>query len=180
MMRYAVATPQSSRFRRMRSAASPSDSMKTTSRDPRLNASKPTAPVPAKTSKKTVPETVGPRISKRVSLRRSLVGRSRKPRGPRNFLPRNFPEITRIKLKPRGSRGWFSLFVADEARAQTGGRSILSRQEPGRSGHAIDRGSGQRSDGTHHRGHLSGYRENDRPRGAPVPALYGLAPGWRS
>ena len=42
----------------MRSAASPLDSMKMTSRDPRLNASKPTAPVPAKTSRKTVPETV--------------------------------------------------------------------------------------------------------------------------
>src|SRR6185437_8126838 len=65
---------------------------------PRLRASIPTAPEPAKRSIKIEPSTTGPRILNSVSRKRSLDGRSASPRRLWIFLLRYFPAITRMPL----------------------------------------------------------------------------------
>src|SRR5215472_13612233 len=74
-------------------------SMNTTFRAPRLNASMPTAPVPANRSTKKAPATRSPRMLKRVSRKRSLVGRSAMPLGLFKCRLRYFPAITRINAR---------------------------------------------------------------------------------
>src|SRR5580698_5038728 len=88
------------RFSRIKRAALASDSTKIVSRAPRLMASMPTAPVPAKRSTKRESSTDGPRTLKRVSRRRSLVGRRRCAPGPFRGRLRYFPAITRIVSVP--------------------------------------------------------------------------------
>src|ERR1700676_3478619 len=70
--------------------------MKTTSEAPPPRASMPTAPVPAKTSRKRELVTRSPRTLKRVSRRRSLVGRRAEPFRDLRRRLRYLPAITRI------------------------------------------------------------------------------------
>src|SRR5467141_2604060 len=72
--------------------------MKTTCVAPRLIASMPTAPVPAKTSRKREPATLVPRTLKRVSRRRSLVGRRAVPLRDLRMRLRYLPATMRIVL----------------------------------------------------------------------------------
>src|SRR5580658_4440273 len=73
--------------------------MKVTSAALRLRASMPTAPVPAKTSRKREPTTPGPRTLKSVSRRRSLVGRSVRPFRLFRTRLRYLPAMIRIEEK---------------------------------------------------------------------------------
>jgi hypothetical protein len=84
-----------SRFSRIICAALGFDSTKIVSAAPRLIASIPTAPVPANTSMKNEPSTVLPNTLKRVSRKRSLVGRIFKAPGPFSTRLRYLPAITR-------------------------------------------------------------------------------------
>src|ERR1700686_2105323 len=70
--------------------------MKTTSEAPRLRASMPTAPVPAKTSRKREPAMLGPSTLKRVSRSLSLVGRKAEPFRDFRRRLRYWPAITRM------------------------------------------------------------------------------------
>src|SRR5690349_1356909 len=90
--------PQAVRFFRMMCMAFESDSTKVTSLAPRLNASMPTAPVPAYRSKKRQPGMRVPRIENRASLTLSEVGRNEIPRGPLRRRPRWEPAMTRIRV----------------------------------------------------------------------------------
>src|SRR6202044_3827253 len=73
---------------------------------PRLSASIPTAPVPAKRSNHTVPASASglPAVStlNKVSRNRSEVGRMSAPRNDRKGRPRYLPAITRMALYLRG------------------------------------------------------------------------------
>src|SRR6266404_1477743 len=71
---------------------------------PRLRASMPTAPVPAKISRNREPEIFGARTLKRVSRRRSLVGRSALPLRLFRMRLRYLPAITRICLRDRTTK----------------------------------------------------------------------------
>ena len=73
----------------MSSAVASCFSTKITWPAPRLSASIPTAPVPAKRSIKLEPATRSPRILKSVSRNRSLVGRSRDPAPREEFYFEN-------------------------------------------------------------------------------------------
>src|SRR6266404_6206375 len=73
--------------------------MNTACAAPRLRASMPTAPVPAKMSRKREPEILGARTLKRVSRRRSLVGRRALPLRDFKMRLRYLPAITRICLR---------------------------------------------------------------------------------
>src|SRR6266581_3550690 len=70
--------------------------MNTTSTAPRLRASIPTAPVPAKRSTKRAPATSEPSTLKSVSRKRSLVGRSVRPLRLVRKRLRYVPAIARI------------------------------------------------------------------------------------
>src|SRR5260370_40310203 len=70
--------------------------MNRTSTAPRLRASMPTAPVPAKASTKREPLTRSPRTLNRVSRSRSLVGRSARPLRLFKMRLRYFPAMTRM------------------------------------------------------------------------------------
>jgi len=70
-------------------------SMKTTRLAPRLRASIPSAPVPAKRSKTCCPWIRSCRMSKMASFTRSEVGRRLRPFAEKSLLPFNFPLITR-------------------------------------------------------------------------------------
>src|SRR5579863_8861546 len=88
------------RFWRMTSAAAGEDSTKQTCLAPRLNASMPTAPVPANKSSQTLPSSAAgfPAVKtlNRVSRRRSEVGRISIPRNERSGRLRYFPAMTRM------------------------------------------------------------------------------------
>src|SRR5579872_2764757 len=71
---------------------------------PRLSASTPTAPDPAKRSTKIDFSTSGPRILKRVSRRRSLEGRKAIPRRVSSRRLRKVPAITRMARDPSDRR----------------------------------------------------------------------------
>ena len=73
-----------------------SDSTNVTTTAPRLNASMPTAPVPAYKSKKRLPGTRGPKIENKASRTLSDVGRSDLPSGALRRRPRWEPAMTRI------------------------------------------------------------------------------------
>src|SRR5580658_4310520 len=100
------------RFSRIRRAALAFDSTKMVSRAPRLMASIPTAPVPAKRSTKRESSMEGPRTLKRVSRRRSLVGRRSCAPGPFSGRLRYFPAITRIVSIPRLAYGCKQIALA--------------------------------------------------------------------
>src|SRR6266446_2587008 len=78
--------------------------MNTACAAPRLRASMPTAPVPAKMSRKREPEILGARTLKRVSRRRSLVGRRAMPLRDFRMRLRYLPAITRICLRDRTTK----------------------------------------------------------------------------
>src|ERR1700722_5508509 len=82
--------------------------MKITSVAPRLRASIPIAPEPAKTSMNREFSTAGPSTLKRVSRRRSLLGRSFRGPGPFKTRLRYLPAMTRIMLSHRGQVITFS------------------------------------------------------------------------
>src|SRR5688572_33189994 len=75
-----------------------SDSTNVTTSAPRLNASMPTAPVPAYKSKKRLPDTRGPRMENKASRTLSDVGRREFPCGALRRRPRWEPAMTRIKF----------------------------------------------------------------------------------
>lgn len=64
---------------------------------PRLSASSPRAPVPAKRSRTRLSGTRGPRMLKRASRTRSAVGRTPKDFGQLRVLPRKRPAMMRMK-----------------------------------------------------------------------------------
>src|SRR6266404_8155685 len=70
--------------------------MNTACAAPRLRASMPTAPVPAKMSRKREPEILGARTLKRVSRRRSLVGRRALPLRDFKMRLRYLPAMIRM------------------------------------------------------------------------------------
>src|SRR5271163_1194344 len=88
--------PSDSRFRRINFAAGACFSMKIASTAPRLIASMPTAPVPAKTSRKREPARDGAKILNSVSRKRSDVGRSASPLSDLSKRERYFPAIIRM------------------------------------------------------------------------------------
>ena len=90
------ARPQTAALRRISAAARGSRSMKTTWAAPRLSASRPTAPVPAQPSSTRAPSTAGPRMPKRVSRRRSEVGRRPSQRGVNSRRPLRVPAMIRM------------------------------------------------------------------------------------
>lgn len=92
--------PQDSIFRRTSANALGSLSMKHAVWAPRLRASIPRAPVPAKRSRTTAPWTRLERIEKRDSLRRSEVGRIPVPLNGASFLPFRLPAMMR-KVTPK-------------------------------------------------------------------------------
>src|SRR5580658_5440934 len=80
--------------------------MKVTSAALRLRASMPTAPVPAKTSRKREPTTPGPRTLKSVSRRRSLVGCSARPFRLFRMRLRYLPAMMRMVDKVSMNLPW--------------------------------------------------------------------------
>src|SRR5215472_11919365 len=65
----------------------------------------PTAPVPAKMSRKCAPSTSGPRTLKSVSRKRSLVGRSAGPLRLFSKRLRYLPAITRMNVLASADSG---------------------------------------------------------------------------
>src|SRR6266850_639751 len=72
--------------------------MNTTSAAPRLSASIPIAPVPAKRSAKRAPEIFGANTLNKVSRKRSLVGRSARPFKLLRMRLRYIPAMTRMSV----------------------------------------------------------------------------------
>src|SRR6267154_384258 len=70
--------------------------MNTTFAAPRLSASIPIAPVPAKRSAKRAPEILGAKTLNKVSRKRSLVGRSARPFKLLRMRLRYVPAMTRM------------------------------------------------------------------------------------
>src|ERR1700676_2494497 len=97
--------------------------MKTTSEAPPPRASMPTAPVPAKTSRKRELVTRSPRTLKRVSRRRSLVGRRAEPFRDLRRRLRYLPAITRILFGESYGGIW---------RATTGRKDLTPFEAQGR------------------------------------------------
>jgi len=81
-----------------------SDSTNVTTIAPRLNASMPTAPVPAYKSKTRLPDTRGPRIENKASRTLSDVGRRDLPCGALRRRPRWEPAMTRIECRTYSTR----------------------------------------------------------------------------
>src|SRR6266446_7068971 len=128
--------------------------MNTTSAAPRLRASMPIAPVPAKRSAKRAPEMFGANTLNKVSRKRSLVGRSARPFKLLRMRLRYVPAMTRIEISP-----------------------CLSRYAPSDSGAAILPAACARYAAA------SLFARNRRPgqrlRGGPVQATLGRAQDWR-
>src|SRR5580658_3761017 len=105
MMRARVVSPSVSILPRRAANASWSRSMKTASAAPRDNASKPSAPVPAKASSTTAPAKGRPLAAKRpcdrmlnnASRARSLVGLTASPGGASRRRPRCLPPTIRMR-----------------------------------------------------------------------------------
>src|SRR5438874_2244256 len=87
---------------------------------PRLKASMPTLPVPAKRSKKRASSTREERILKRACLTRSIMGRVPGAFGPLSLRPLASPVTTRILLLLDESQHYFRLTY-----------KIVSRLRPG-------------------------------------------------
>src|ERR1700737_4577922 len=159
--------------------------MKTASVAPRLIASMPTAPVPAKTSRKREPLTVGPSTLKRISRRRSLVGRRALPLRDLRMRLRYLPAMMRIKFGMYDANPKEKEFNTENTevgaqRPQRGScaRDIgASRLSPGGSGAAILRGGRGRCGLG--RAFAMECRRWRRLRGGLVPGVLCRGGGWR-
>lgn len=102
--------PSPPTLRRSRASAAGSRSMKPARAAPRESASSPTAPVPAKTSRKAAPSSGGssPAWTKRLnaaSRTRSAVGRTDRSAGTASRRPRQRPPTMRITTPARPGAG---------------------------------------------------------------------------
>ena len=83
-------------FCRMQATARVSRSTKHPPAAPRLNASKPYAPLPAKRSRNQAPGTTAAKLEKAACRMPSVAGRTRSPFGTCNSIPRARPPLILI------------------------------------------------------------------------------------
>ena len=105
------ARPQASRFLRITATDAPSESTKTASKAPRLRASMPMAPVPAKRSSAFLQGKRPCMMSKTASLTLSDVGRVESPLTGASLRPLHTPAMTLI-FPVRPVRPWRGRYMA--------------------------------------------------------------------
>src|SRR6266404_1890272 len=105
--------------------------MNTTSAAPRLSASIPIAPVPAKRSAKRAPEILGAKTLNKVSRKRSLVGRSARPFKLFKMRLRCVPAMTRMSAVISCQFLGFSQGGRLGLNGQTGGRLASGSKQRG-------------------------------------------------